>query len=76
MIIAPLWLLQYVSTSEPALRTRLGVITGFIGGFTILLSIVTVAKPFEVLAATAAYGALLMVFMQLGSSGGSAGGIT
>ncbi len=64
MLIGPLWWLQNLSNSE----VRLGVITGFLFAFMALLSILTVAKPFEVLAATAAYGALLMVFMQLGSN--------
>lgn len=69
MLIGPLWWLQNLSNNE----NRLGVITGFLFIFTAILSILTVAKPFEVLAATAAYGALLMVFMQLGSNTGSAG---
>ena len=69
MLIGPLWWLQNLSNNEK----RLGVITGFLFTFTVLLSILTVAKPFEVLAATAAYGALLMVFMQLGSNTSNAG---
>ncbi|KAL8929513.1 MAG: hypothetical protein Q9208_001182 [Pyrenodesmia sp. 3 TL-2023] len=69
MLVAPLWLLQYVYIAEPDMKARLKIITGFLIGFTILLSIVAVARPFEVLAATAAYGAVLMVFMQLGNSG-------
>lgn len=70
MLIGPLWWLQHLSAHQPNLQARLEVITGFLVVFTILLSILTVAKPFEVLAATAAYGAVLMVFMQLGSGGG------
>ncbi|KAL8996296.1 MAG: hypothetical protein Q9188_006605 [Gyalolechia gomerana] len=69
MLIAPLWLLQYVYAEQPDLKARLKVITGFLVGFTVFLSVVAVAKPFEVLAATAAYGAVVTVFMQLGSSG-------
>lgn len=46
---------------------RLGVITAFILLFTSLLASATVAKPFEVLAATAAYSAVLMVFLQIGN---------
>ncbi len=68
MLIGPLWWLQHLSAEQPNLRARLEVITGFLIVFTILLSILTVARPFEVLAATAAYGAVLMVFMQLGSN--------
>ena len=70
MLIGPLWWLQNLSAGPPNLQARLEVITGFLVLFTILLSILTVARPFEVLAATAAYGAVLMVFMQLGSSAG------
>ncbi|KAL9613055.1 MAG: hypothetical protein Q9167_002401 [Letrouitia subvulpina] len=65
MLIGPLWLLQHLVIRRDA-QARLIVITCFMVVFTVLLSIVTVAKPFEVLAATAAYGAVLMVFMQLG----------
>ncbi|KAL2040569.1 hypothetical protein N7G274_006548 [Stereocaulon virgatum] len=67
MIIGPLWLLQYLATHRSNLQARLGVITGFLALFTTLTSLFTVAKPFEVLAATAAYGAILMVFMQFGT---------
>ena len=71
MLIAPLWILQYFYGAQADMTARLGIITGFLIGFTALLSIVAVARPFEVLAATAAYGAVLMVFMQLGDSGGA-----
>ena len=70
MLIAPLWLLQYVDSDMGRLR----IITCFLVGFTFLLSILVVARPFEVLAATAAYGAVLMVFMQLGGPGSARGG--
>ena len=65
MLVGPLWGLQYVSTAESGLHNRLTVITVFIITFTIMISILTVAIPFETLAATAAYGAVLMVYMQL-----------
>lgn len=64
MLVGPLWWLQQLSSQEN-LKSRLAVITGFLIIFTILISILTVARPFEVLAATAAYGAVLMVFMQI-----------
>ena len=64
MLVGPLWWLQHLSTQNN-LEARLAVITGFLVFFTLLLSILTVAQPFEVLAATAAYGAVLMVFMQI-----------
>ncbi|KAH9224690.1 hypothetical protein DL95DRAFT_254615, partial [Leptodontidium sp. 2 PMI_412] len=45
---------------------KLAVITVFVVVFLGLVSYATVAKPFETLAATAAYSAVLMVFLQLG----------
>lgn len=67
MLIGPLWWLQQitVSTAKQNIEYRLGVITGFVVLFTVLLGSITVAKPFEVLGATAAYSAVLMVFMQI-----------
>ena len=64
MLVGPLWWLQHLSAQDN-MEYRLAVITGFLVLFTILLSILTVARPFEVLAATAAYAAVLMVFMQI-----------
>ena len=69
MLIGPLWLLQ--SISGKGQNARLVIISSFLIAFTLLVSVVTVAKPFEVLAATAAYGAVLMVFMQLGTPSGN-----
>ena len=45
---------------------RLGIITGFVILFTLLMAGATINRPFEVVAATAAYAAVLMVFMQIG----------
>ena len=69
LLIGPLWLLQHFSTDtvRSNLSIRLVIITCFLVVFAGLLSIITVARPFETLAATAAYGAVLMVFMQLNS---------
>jgi hypothetical protein len=50
MLIAPLWILMYIQSNP----VRLGIITGFIAVFLALIQSVTVAKPFESLAATAA----------------------
>ena len=69
MIVGPLWWLHFLSMEQPDPLARLQVITGFSVVFTALLSILTVAKPFEILAATALYGAVLMVSMQLGFGG-------
>jgi hypothetical protein len=50
MLFGPMWWLNYVQGSA----RRFGTTTGFVLLFTTLLSSATVAKPFEVLAATAA----------------------
>lgn len=50
MLIAPLWILAFLG----GLVQRLGVISTFIGLFVALVSVTTVAKPFESLAAAAA----------------------
>lgn len=50
LLLGPMWTLQYMTNNT----NRLGVITTFILLFTSLLASATVAKPFEVLAATAA----------------------
>ena len=50
MLIAPLWILAFVGD----LAIRLGVICAFIVLFVALISVTTVAKPFESLAAAAA----------------------
>ncbi|KAL7792735.1 hypothetical protein V8C43DRAFT_282327 [Trichoderma afarasin] len=62
MLVTPLWILQ----STTNLQSKLIIITIFIIVFLLVLSFGMVAKPFEALGATAAYAAILMVFMQLG----------
>ncbi|KAF1952759.1 hypothetical protein CC80DRAFT_596370 [Byssothecium circinans] len=61
MLPAPMWWLEYVSGSE----ARLKIITGFVVVFIGVMSLAVVGRPFEVVAATAAYAAVLMVFMQI-----------
>jgi hypothetical protein len=61
MLLAPLWWLDHVSASS----TRLGIITGFMVVFASVMGISTTNRPFEVVATTAAYAAVLMVFMQI-----------
>ena len=65
MLIGPLWWLNRLAFHGSNLSPRLGVITGFLVAFVLLICCLTNARPFEVLAATAAYGAVLMVFIQL-----------
>lgn len=65
MLLAPLWWLEYIHNSEK----KLAVMTGFICLFVGLMSTATVNRPGEVVAATAAYAAVLMVFMQVDGKG-------
>jgi hypothetical protein len=69
MLISPLWVLAHTD----GMWRRLSVITGFIVLFLGLLAFTTVAKPFESLAAAAAYSAVLVVFLQIGSGDGRTG---
>lgn len=64
MLLTPLWLLEYYSGS----KTRLGIITTFVVVFMFTMSTATINRPFEVVAASAAYAAVLMVFMQINPS--------
>lgn len=61
MLMAPLWWLNFVSGRNQ----RLGIISAFLGVFMVLMATATVNSPFQVVASTAAYAAVLMVFMQI-----------
>lgn len=60
MLIVPLWVLAIT----PGTMERLGIISGFVLFFIVLVAGMTVARPFETLAAAAAYSAVLVVFLQ------------
>ncbi|KAI9162852.1 hypothetical protein HJFPF1_04447 [Paramyrothecium foliicola] len=64
MLVAPLWILQAMKD----IRSKLTVITSFVVAFLLFLSLGTLGRPFERLAATAGYAAVLVVFLQLGAS--------
>ncbi|KAF5988144.1 hypothetical protein FBULB1_1612 [Fusarium bulbicola] len=64
MLLVPLWILR--GQQNP--RDKLIVITVFVFVFLLVLSFAMTSKPFEALGATAAYAAVLMVFLQLGES--------
>jgi hypothetical protein len=66
MLYGPMWWLNFVYDDVK----RLVIITVFVFLFAIGLSLVGSGKPFETLAATAAYAAVLMVFMQRQEPGG------
>lgn len=59
MLIGPIWALAFIRPIEG----RLGVISGFIVIFFVVLA-VTISRLYEALAATAAYSAVLVVFLQ------------
>jgi hypothetical protein len=63
MLIGPLWILAYVHHTA----IRLGVISGFIVVFFVVVAVATTARVFETLAAAAAYSAVLMMFLQFNS---------
>jgi hypothetical protein len=63
MLVGPLWVLEVFNQSDN--KIRLGIITGFIMLFFVLVAVATTARVFDALAAAAAYSAVLMVFMQL-----------
>lgn len=73
MLIGPLWWLQQLSNHEANSQVGLGVITAFLVLFAMSISVLAVARPSEILAATAAHGAVLMVYLQLGSNRGGFG---
>ena len=64
MLVGPLWILDRVG----GIDHRLGVITGFVAAFFILVSLATTAKMSDAIAAAAAYAAVLTVFLTLGAS--------
>lgn len=64
MLLVPLWLLECFSGS----KIRLSIITTFIVVFMLVMMTATINRPFEVVAASAAYAAVLMVFMQINPS--------
>jgi hypothetical protein len=63
MLIAPVWVLDKIDHGLP--NVKLGAITAFIVVFFVLVAVATTARVFDALAATAAYSAVLMVFLQL-----------
>jgi hypothetical protein len=63
MLVGPLWILNQANTRSE----QLGIITGFIVLFFILVATATTARVYDALAAAAAYSAVLMVFLQIGS---------
>ncbi|EWY92239.1 hypothetical protein FOYG_05820 [Fusarium oxysporum NRRL 32931] len=67
MLIAPMWILQNLSSANG----KLGVITAFAIVWLGLVSYAAHGRPFEKLAVTAGYLAILVVFLQFGGPGPS-----
>jgi hypothetical protein len=64
MLYGPMWWLQWVDDDVK----RLAIITCFVFVFAMGLRLMSTMRPFEALAATAAYAAVLMVYMQKSST--------
>ncbi|KAJ9144696.1 hypothetical protein NKR23_g5830 [Pleurostoma richardsiae] len=64
MLVVPLWALAIVT----GMFRKLGIITICLFLFLGVLNWGTLSRPFEILAATAGYSAVLVVFLQLGQS--------
>ncbi|KAI0148255.1 hypothetical protein F4776DRAFT_306666 [Hypoxylon sp. NC0597] len=62
MLIVPLWVLQAIEN----IQWKLAIITFFVVTCLLFLTLATLGRPFERLAATAGYSAVLIVFLQLG----------
>lgn len=60
LLFAPMWWLNFVSNAE----YRLAIITVFVTLFAGCLWVTAGQRPFEVLGATAAYAAVLLVYLQ------------
>lgn len=60
LLFGPMWWLNFVVNDVQ----RLAIITSFITAFTCVVWAAAGQRPFEILAATAAYAAVLMVFLQ------------
>ncbi|KAI0154248.1 hypothetical protein GGR57DRAFT_467663 [Xylariaceae sp. FL1272] len=63
LLLAPLWILYALQSTA----SKLAVITVFVAIFLVTLSFTLVTKPLEALGATAAYAAVLTVFLQVGA---------
>lgn len=61
LLFGPMWWLNYVTDD----RDRLGIITGFVSLFATWLWLAAGPRAFEILAGTAGYAAVLMVFLQV-----------
>ncbi|KAK5173135.1 uncharacterized protein LTR77_003257 [Saxophila tyrrhenica] len=70
LLFAPMWWLNFVVNDVH----RLAVITSFVAAFTGVVWAAAGQRPFEILAATAAYAAVLMVFLQSNNSQSRLGG--
>ena len=64
ILLGPVWWLNQVSDND----NRLAIITGFPAVFVVWCWLAAGNRPFEILAAFAAYTAVLMIYRQLGSS--------
>ncbi|KAK4142472.1 uncharacterized protein C8A04DRAFT_13182 [Dichotomopilus funicola] len=64
MLVVPIWILQALGNAS----YKLGVITAFVLTCLLLTSVAMTSRPLDALGVTAAYAAVLMVFLQVGSN--------
>jgi hypothetical protein len=64
MLVVPIWVLQALGNASH----KLGVITAFVLACLLLTSFAMTSRPLDALGATAAYAAVLMVFLQVGAN--------
>ena len=60
LLFAPMWYLHYVNNSDHIL----GIITGFVSLFAFWLWVAAGPRQFEILLGTAAYAAVLYIYLQ------------
>lgn len=65
LLFAPMWCLHYVSNVDD----MLGIITGFVALFTMWLYVAAGPRQFEILLGTAAYAAVLYIYLQASNGG-------
>jgi hypothetical protein len=66
LLFAPMWYLHYVDDVDH----MLGIITGFVSLFAFWLWVAAGPRQFEILLGTAAYAAVLYIYLQAATGGG------
>lgn len=70
-LVIPALVLTYMATHVYTYMAKTGVICAAVVLESIILAVVTDQKAFQILLATAAYAAVLLIYLQIGSTSGS-----